>query len=45
MGKTIEEARRRTRAVGRRLRDVDLLNPDEADSMLELEQEGQAPSA
>ncbi|HTZ71959.1 MAG TPA: DNA recombination protein RmuC [Acetobacteraceae bacterium] len=45
MGKTIEEARRRTRAVGRHLRDVDLLNPDEADSMLELEQEGQAPSA
>jgi DNA recombination protein RmuC len=36
LGKTIEDARRRTRAVGRKLRDVELLGPGEADETLEL---------
>jgi DNA recombination protein RmuC len=37
MGKTIEDARRRTRAVGRKLQDVDLPAPAEAETLLSLE--------
>jgi DNA recombination protein RmuC len=39
MSKTIEDARRRTRAVGRKLRDVDLPGPAEAEELLELQDE------
>ena len=34
MSKTIEDARRRTRAVGRKLRDVETLGPGEAEELL-----------
>jgi DNA recombination protein RmuC len=37
LGKTIEDARRRTRVVSRKLRDVELMGPGEAEAMLELE--------
>jgi DNA recombination protein RmuC len=37
MGKTIEDARRRTRAVGRKLQDVELLGAAKSDELLELE--------
>jgi DNA recombination protein RmuC len=37
MGKTIEDARRRTRAVGRKLQDVELLGPSQAREVLEIE--------
>jgi DNA recombination protein RmuC len=39
MSKTIEDARRRTRAVGRKLREVELLGPVEADEVLALDGE------
>jgi len=39
MGKSIEEARRRTRVVGRRLREVESLGPVESEAMLMLETE------
>jgi DNA recombination protein RmuC len=39
LGKTIEDARRRTRAVSQRLRDVEVLGPAESDSILELSEE------
>jgi DNA recombination protein RmuC len=43
MTKTIEDARRRTRAVGRKLREVELLGPGEADAVLALEEDVLAP--
>jgi DNA recombination protein RmuC len=39
LGKTIEDARRRTRAVSQKLRDVEVLGPGETDSILELSEE------
>ncbi|MEJ0046054.1 MAG: DNA recombination protein RmuC [Rhodospirillales bacterium] len=39
MSRTIEDARRRTRAVGRKLRDVELLGPAEAEEALALQAE------
>jgi DNA recombination protein RmuC len=36
MSRTIEDARRRTRAVGRKLRDVELLDPAESEQILAL---------
>ena len=39
MGKTIDDARRRTRAVGRKLKDVELLGPEQADELLALQDE------
>ena len=41
---TIESARTRTRAVGRKLRDVGALDAGEADTVLELEEDATAPS-
>ena len=38
MGRTIEDARRRTRAVGRKLRDVETLGPVEAEELLAIEE-------
>ena len=38
MGRTIEDARRRTRAVGRKLRDVETLGPLEAEELLAIEE-------
>jgi DNA recombination protein RmuC len=38
MSRTIEDARRRTRAVGRKLRDVELLGPVEAEDILALQE-------
>ena len=38
MGKTIEDARTRTRAVGKKLREVDLLEPVAAREVLELQE-------
>ena len=37
MSKTIEDARRRTRAVGRKLRGVEVLDTVAAEQLLELE--------
>jgi DNA recombination protein RmuC len=39
LGKTIEDARRRTRAVGRKLRDVELMGVGEAEIVLEIQEE------
>jgi len=39
MRRTIEDARRRTRAVGRKLRDVELLGPVEAEEILALQED------
>jgi DNA recombination protein RmuC len=39
LGKTIEDARRRTRAVGRKLRDVELMGVGEAERVLEIQEE------
>ncbi len=36
MQHTIDDARRRTRMVGRRLRDMETMRPDQADALLEL---------
>jgi DNA recombination protein RmuC len=38
MGKTIEDARRRTRAVGRKLQEVELPGPTQAEEIFELEE-------
>jgi DNA recombination protein RmuC len=43
LGKTIENARRRTRAVGRKLRDVEVLGAAEAEEILELQEEPVSP--
>jgi DNA recombination protein RmuC len=43
LGKTIEDARRRTRAVGRKLRDVEVLGAAEAEEILELQEEPESP--
>jgi DNA recombination protein RmuC len=37
MSRTIEDARRRTRAVGRKLRDVELLDPTDSEQILALQ--------
>jgi DNA recombination protein RmuC len=42
LGKSIEDARRRTRVVSQKLRDVELLGPAESDSILELSEEAAA---
>ncbi len=36
MSRTIEDARRRTRMVGRKLREMEIMRPDQADALLEL---------
>ncbi len=36
MSRTIEDARRRTRVVGRKLRDMETLRPEQAETLLEL---------
>jgi DNA recombination protein RmuC len=41
LGKTIEDARRRTRAVGRKLRDVELMGPGDAEIVLEIQEEAE----
>jgi DNA recombination protein RmuC len=43
LGKTIEDARRRTRAVGRKLRDVEVIGAAEAEEILELQEEPVLP--
>lgn len=39
MGKTIEDARRRTRAVGRKLQEIELPGPTQAEALLDLEED------
>jgi DNA recombination protein RmuC len=36
MSRTIEDARRRTRVVGRKLREMEIMRPEQADALLEL---------
>jgi DNA recombination protein RmuC len=36
MTRTIEDARRRTRSVGRKLKDMETMRPDHAEALLEL---------
>jgi len=43
LGKTIEDARRRTRVVSRKLRDVELMGPADAEAVLALEEEVELP--
>ncbi len=43
LGKTIEDARRRTRAVGRKLRDVEVIGAAEAEDILDLQEEPVLP--
>jgi DNA recombination protein RmuC len=43
LGKTIEDARRRTRVVSRKLRDVELMGPADAEAVLALEEEVALP--
>jgi DNA recombination protein RmuC len=38
MGRTIEDARRRTRVVTKKLRDIETLGPVQAEAMLEIEE-------
>ncbi len=38
MTRTIEDARRRTRVVGRKLRDMEIMRPEQAEALLELAQ-------
>jgi DNA recombination protein RmuC len=42
MGKTIDDARRRTRAVGRKLQDVELIGPVQAEALLQINEEESA---
>jgi DNA recombination protein RmuC len=36
MSRTIEDARRRTRVVGRKLRELEIMRPEQADALLEF---------
>jgi DNA recombination protein RmuC len=36
MSRTIDDARRRTRMVGRKLRDMEIMRPEQAEALLDL---------